>query len=109
MALSIQDSAILSRRVSRLVDGSLVAEHRASPFGPHSPKLIEVLDFLRRNPDAERPRYVVLDLGSEFAIGIRSAGRGEEPLVDGADRYPTRGEAEHAVFLRRLRDYGLQP
>ena len=109
MALSIQDSDILSRRVSLLVDGALLAEHRARPFGPHSPRLIEVLDYLRRNPDPERPRYVVLDMGSEFAIGIRAGRRGEEPLIDGADRYAVRAEAEHAVFLRRLRDYGLQP
>lgn len=108
MTLSTQDQEILARRVRGLVDAALVAEHRERPFGPHSPRLIEVLDFVRRNPDPERPRYLVLDLGpGVFAVGIRAPERGSEPLLDGEDRYPTRAAAEHAVFLRRLRDYGL--
>jgi len=105
--LSIQDSHILTRRVRGLVDPTLVAEHRERPFGPHSPALIEVLDFLRRNPDPELPRYLLLDLGNEFGVGIRASQRGAEPARDGADAYLTRGEAEHAVLLRRLRDYGV--
>ena len=55
MALSLHDAEILARRVRGLVDAELVAEHRERPFGPHSPALIEVLDFLRRNPDPELP------------------------------------------------------
>lgn len=107
MALSLHDQEILRRRVYGLVDDDLLAEHRVRPFGPHSPRLVEVLDFLRRNPDPECPRYLVLDDGEGFAIGVRSSERGAPPTpADEDERFATRGEAEHAVFLRRLADYG---
>lgn len=107
MALSIHDKEILRRRVYGLVDDELLAEHRERPFGPHSPRLIEVLDFLRRNPDPEQPRYLVLDDGEGFEVGMRASERGAPPTsVDDEERFATRGEAEHAVFLRRLADYG---
>ena len=106
MALSIHDKEILRRRVYGLVDDELLAEHRARPFGPHSPRLIEVLDFLRRNPDPERPRYLVLDDGEGFGVGVRGSERGAPPTAVDDERFATRGEAEHAVFLRRLADYG---
>jgi hypothetical protein len=107
VALSLHDAEILRRRVRGLVDDDLVAEHRERPFGPHSPALIEVLDFLRRSPDPAMPRYLVLDDGEGFGLGVRSATRGAPPvpLADGG-RHATRAEAEHAVFLRRLADYG---
>jgi hypothetical protein len=107
MALSIHDREILRRRVHGLVDDELLAEHRERPFGPHSPALIEVLDFLRRNPDPEMPRYLVLDDGEGFEVGVRASERGAPPTSAGdEERFATRGEAEHAVFLRRLADYG---
>jgi hypothetical protein len=107
MALSVLDHDILERRVRGLVDDALIAEHRQRPFGPHSPELIEVLDFLRRNPDPERPRYVVLATADAFAVGHRGRPPGAPATLDGDDRYPTREAAEHAVFLRRLNDYGI--
>jgi hypothetical protein len=106
VTLSLHDEEILRRRVYGLVDEELVAEHRARPFGPHSPALIEVLDFFRRSPDPGQPRYLVLDDGEGFEVGVRSAERGAPPTPLGEDRFATRGEAEHAVFLRRLTDYG---
>jgi hypothetical protein len=106
MALSIHDQEILRRRVLALVDDDLLAEHREQPFGRHSPRLVEVLDFLRRNPDPECPRYLVLDDGEGFGIGVRSSERGAPPTPLDDERFATRGEAEHAIFLRRLRDYG---
>jgi hypothetical protein len=107
VTLSLHDEEILRRRVRGLVDDELLAEHRERPFGPHSPRLIEVLDFLRRNPDPECPRYLVLDDGEGFEVGVRASERGAPPTaVDDDERFATRAEAEHAVFLRRLADYG---
>jgi hypothetical protein len=107
MALSLHDQEILRRRIYTLVDDDLLAEHREQPFGRHSPRLVEVLDFLRRNPDPELPRYLVLDDGEGFEIGVRSSERGAPPTpLPSEERFATRAEAEHAVFLRRLADYG---
>jgi hypothetical protein len=106
VTLSLHDEEILRRRVVGLVDDELVAEHRERPFGPHSPALTEVLDFLRRNPDPELPRYLVLDDGEGFEIGLRAADRGGPPASLGGERLASRAEAEHAVFLHRLADYG---
>jgi hypothetical protein len=108
MRLSIQDQAI-RERLTGVVTRELVAEHRTRPFGPHSPRLGEVLDFLRRNSALNLPRYVVLKDGDAFGVGVRPAERGAPvPRADGAS-FATRAEAEHAVFLRRLADYGLLP
>jgi hypothetical protein len=112
MTLDPSDQAILDRRIRVLVDEPLVAEHRADPLGAvtrHSPPLIEVLHFLRRNADPELPRYLVLRSG--FPPHWRIARRGAtttdpvEPVDD--TTYATREDVEHAVFLRRLADYGL--
>jgi hypothetical protein len=108
MQLSIQDEAI-RERLSGVVSPALVAEHRARPFGPHSPPLCEVLDFLRRNPALDLPRYVVLEDGDAFGVGVRPAERGAPVPPAGDASFATRAEAEHAVFLRRLTDYGLLP
>lgn len=109
MSLSLHDSEILNRRVRGLVDEELLAEHRERPFGPHSPALIEVLDFLRRNPDPERPRYLVLDTGEGFALGARAPSRGDPPVRLDGEVLPSREAAEHLVFRRRLADYGALP
>jgi hypothetical protein len=107
--LSLHDDEILRRRVRGLVDAELLAEHRERPFGPHSPALVEVLAFLRRNPDPELPRYLLLADGRGFGVGMRAAERGAPPMALGGERLQTRAEAEHAVFLRRLADYGALP
>ncbi|GAA0997170.1 hypothetical protein GCM10009555_094240 [Acrocarpospora macrocephala] len=110
MGLSIQDEFIRGNRIRALVTPALLAEARAHPpRGGQSAALVEVLDFLRRNPDPELPRYAVLRTPDGFAVVRRATVRGAPPAPDGADRHATRREAEHAVLLRRLRDYGLLP
>jgi hypothetical protein len=107
MGLTTHDREILRRRVHGLVDDAIVAEHRANPFGPHSPGLAEVLDFLRRSPDPDLPRYLVIDVGDGFAVADRAERAGDPPERLAADLFRTRAEAEHAVFLLRLADYGI--
>lgn len=86
----------------------LIAEQRERPFGPQSPAMIEVLDFLRRSPDPELPRYIVLDTDDGFVLAIRSPAPGGVPIpLPGSERLATRGDAEHAIFLKRLTDYGV--
>jgi N,N-dimethylformamidase len=109
MSLSAADQHILERRVRPLVDAALINEHREHPLGPHSPRLTEVLHFLRRSPDPELRRYVVLRIGRplQWAIGVRPVAHTGEPHLLDELRYATRAAAEHAVFLQRIYDYGL--
>ncbi|MGE4428249.1 MAG: hypothetical protein AB7G37_17485 [Solirubrobacteraceae bacterium] len=107
MALSIHDREIRERRIRPLVTQALLDEHRERPFGPHSPALAEVLDFVRRNPDPERPRYLLLDLGGRWAVAARASAAGGDPIGLGGAEHASRGRAEHDVLRRRLRDVGL--
>jgi hypothetical protein len=109
--LAPADQTILQRRVRPLVTAELVARHGARPFGPHDHDVLEVLHFLRRSPDPELPSYFVLALGEpqRWSVGTRSPGRGEPLEAVDEVTYPTRAAAEHAVFTRRLADYGLLP
>jgi hypothetical protein len=108
MRLAVQDAA-LRDRLGAGMRAELIDEHRRRPFGPHSPALADVLAFLRRNPAPDLPRYVVLVDGDAFAIGVRPARRDAEVPPAGPERFATRAQAEHGVFLRRLADYGLAP
>ncbi|RKN05937.1 hypothetical protein D7319_23515 [Streptomyces radicis] len=107
MALSIQDAEILRTRVRALVTAELVERARAAPAPPYDPDIAEVLDFVRRNPDPDLPRYAIVRCHDGFAIAARAAVRGRPPELVDARRHPDRGAAEHAVLERRLRDLGL--
>ena len=110
MSLSPADQYILDRRVRMLVNRLLIDEHQRQPLGPHSPQLTEVLHFLRRSPDPDLPRYVVLRSRSPsgWVIGVCPTSRGSMPHPLDLHPYKHRAEVEHAVFLRRLSDYGIQ-
>ena len=106
--LPVGERAILERRIRPLVTPELVAEHRERPFGPHSPPLVEVMHFLRRNVARNRPRYVTLREGEPPVWRIGAvAGRGHTFTLLTETAHSSRDQAEHAVFLRRLADYGL--
>lgn len=107
MTLSIQDAHILRTRIAPLVSRELLERFRANPQPPHDADIVEVLDFLRRNPDPELPRYVTVKLQDGFAVAARTAPAGMPPVLVDSARYPDRGAAEYAVIERRLRDYGL--
>lgn len=108
MARSLQDDEILRTRIRPLVTAEFLARARARPYPPYDADIAEVLDFVRRSPDPAMPRYAIVRLAEGFAVAVRSATPGDPPIIlDG--RHPDRGAAEHAVFERRLRDYGIEP
>ncbi|RMB82628.1 hypothetical protein [Streptomyces shenzhenensis] len=106
MALTVQDEVILAR-IKSMVTATLIERAAAQPDPPYPPDVVEVMDFVRRNPDPEKPRYLIVTTEDGFAIGVRSRERGGVPELLGEVPHRTRDEAEHAVFLRRLRDYGV--
>lgn len=101
------DQEILREQVRRRLTPELVEEHRRLPFGPHGSDLVFVLTVLRRFAAALDGKLVILEYDGGLGLGRLSGRRGDGVAPVGARRYATRGEAEHAVFLRRLRDLGL--
>ncbi len=89
----------------------LVAEHRAHPRGAgtqpgvappnHSVDLKRLIDKLRMVPQAGKHTIVETVPWQEYAIGILPGQRGGVVKIT-RERYPTREDAEHAIFLKRL-------
>jgi hypothetical protein len=93
-------------QVAPRITPELIEEHRADPFGRHSIDLEIVLRFLRRDLVNTRPRYVIVaerPYESAFRVG-ENPRRPGAPITVADERYATEEEAQHAVFLRRLRD-----
>lgn len=91
---------------------ALIAEHRRAPRGAasqpgeppplHSRTLRMVIDKLRTVPQAGKHTIVETEPWREYAIGILPGRRGGAVKITN-ERYPTREDAEHAIFLKRLR------
>lgn len=90
----------------------IIAEHRANPRGAaaqpgikppnHSEGLKRLIDKLRMTPQAGKHTIVEVVPWQEYAIGILPGQRGGVIRIT-KERYPTREDAEHAIFLKRLR------
>jgi hypothetical protein len=91
------------------VTKEIVEEHRAKPIGKHSDELERVLIFLRRHHLEMKGKYILVCTKphEEYRIGRLTGGFGPPDLLP--ETYPDRYEAEHAVFLKRLSDAGLEP
>jgi hypothetical protein len=100
---------------------AIIAEHRGNPMyrgtrpGEPAPlnsePLRRLLDRLRAVPQLGKHTIVETQPWVEYTIGILPGWRGA-PIELTDETYPTRGEAEHAIFLKRLRvflqDYGIE-
>lgn len=96
----------LRERVRRLVTPELVAEHEADPREP-SDALTRVLEYFRRAPLAGKYVVVVAGWFSDYRVGVLSGGPGT-PVEIGEESYPSAKAAYHAIFLRRLREFGIE-
>lgn len=89
----------------------IIAEHRAAPRGAatqpglrppnHSEPLKRLIDKLRMTPQAGKHTIVETQPWREYAIGILPGQRGGIVRIT-RERYATREDAEHAIFLKRL-------
>lgn len=98
----------------------IIAEHRAHPRGAasqpgtappnHSPALKRLIDKLRMSPQAGKHTIIETLPWLEYAIGILPGRRGGTVSIT-KERYNSREDAEHAIFLKRLNalldHYGL--
>jgi hypothetical protein len=101
------DREVIARQVAPRITPELIEEHRRVPFGPHSADLALVVNVLRRNCGDLDGKLVVVDRGNGYALARLVGRRGEAVGDDGHERYESRSDAEHAVFLARLVDLGL--
>jgi hypothetical protein len=102
---------ILPYLVERADRERIIAEHRANPVyrgtrpgepAPlHSETLRRLLDKLRAAPQRGKHTIVEIRPWREYAVGILPGHRGGTVEITD-ERYGTRGEAEHAIFLKRL-------
>ncbi|MEM7542620.1 MAG: hypothetical protein AAF384_13710 [Pseudomonadota bacterium] len=100
---------------------AIIAEHRKHPRGAgtrpdegaplQSIGLKRLLDRLRTVPQAGKHTIVETKPWEEYAIGILPGQRGGVVEIT-KETYPTREDAEHAIFLKRLSalcaQYGIE-
>ncbi len=92
-----------------LITDELIEEHHNNPrglHGHHSNALQEVLNFLRMMPVAGEPFVFVAEPHRRYLVGTLS-GRGQDPAIDPNRCFDNETEAVHAVFLDRLKHFGL--
>jgi hypothetical protein len=90
------------------VTPEIIDEHRARPIGKHSDDLERVLTYLRKNHLEMKGKYILVCTKphEEYRIAVIT-GEPDKPPVLLDDAFTDRFEAEHAIFLKRLRDHGL--
>lgn len=99
---------------------ALINEHKLFPRGgptlPGSPPplqsgvLAQLVDYLRTRPQAGKHTIVEKTPWSEYAIGLLPGRRGGTVKIL-KESYPTRDDAEHAIFKKRVKalckEYGI--
>ena len=99
----------LKNKTSR---NALIAEHRKHPRGGptlpgsapplQSGPLAQLVDMLRMVPQKGKHTIVETIPWEEYSIGILPGKRGGTIRIT-KEKYSTREDAEHAIFLKRLR------
>jgi len=102
---------ILPHLIDKESREAIIAEHRAHPRGAatqpgemaplHSKPLARLIDKLRTVPQQGKHTIVETKAWEEYTIGFLPGRRGG--VVELSDeKYATREDAEHAIFLKRL-------
>ncbi|GCL70369.1 hypothetical protein PN4B1_02690 [Paenibacillus naphthalenovorans] len=96
-------------RIKPLITKELIEEHRLNPIGKHSEQLDVVLNFFRRHHEQLEGKYVIVCTKphEEWCIGEHPAVRGERPQLFEDEKFDSREAAEHGLFLKRLRHFGV--
>ena len=108
---------ILPHLVDQDSRNEIIAEHKANPMykgtQPGSPApmysqtLTKLIDKLRVVPQSGKHTIVETKPWEEYTIGILPGHRGGTVKLT-EEKYATRGEAEHSIFLKRLKAYLVQ-
>ena len=102
------EAKIFELEIVPRINAELIEEHRRRPIGKHSDDLERVLIYLRKNHLSMEGKYILVCTKphEEWCIA-EITGQPDMPPVLLDDRYDDRYQAEHGLFLRRLRDNGL--
>ena len=90
--------------LKRLVTERVVEEHRTRPLGQHSEALERLLVYFRRQGQVDKYAILATEAFKAYRIVALSGHWGTAPRVVEDRAYPTRDEAYHALFLRRVQD-----
>ncbi|MGG1661298.1 hypothetical protein [Brevibacillus sp. NRS-1366] len=104
------DKRIFETTIKPLITKELVAEHRVKPIGKHSENLGLVLRYFRRHHEQLEGKYVVVCTKpeKEWHLGEYPDDRGKRPTIFWDESFDSIEAAEHGLFLKRLRKYGVE-
>jgi branched-chain amino acid transport system permease protein len=94
----------LRPRIRALITDELIAEHEATPFGPHSDDLQRVMNFFRRQPQPGKYILVAVKPWEEYRIGTLSGQRGAVVKLLDDEPFANEETALHGIFLKRVAD-----
>ncbi|SHL10117.1 hypothetical protein SAMN05443637_11834 [Pseudonocardia thermophila] len=99
---------ILNNEIKPRISEEVIEEHRRLPIGKHSDDLERILVYLRKNHLTMARKYILVCTvpHREWRIAELSGEPGKPPHLL-PDAFSDRYEAEHGLFLKRLRDNGL--
>ncbi|MEB3370124.1 hypothetical protein [Saccharopolyspora mangrovi] len=99
---------ILDNEIRPRITAEIIEEHRRLPVGKHSDELERILIYLRKHHMVMAGKYILVCTvpHQEWCIA-EITGEPDQPprLLD--ETYSDRFEAEHGLFVKRLRDNGL--
>ncbi|MGH8428852.1 MAG: ABC transporter permease subunit, partial [Solimonas sp.] len=94
----------LREELKKLVTNELIAEHQRTPGGRRSDALERVLTYFRRVAVADKYAIVAEKPFAAYRIVALSGQRGMPPRLVDDQVYASPEEAQHGVFLKRVRD-----
>lgn len=103
------DEFILQKKIKPLVTNELIEEHRRNSIGKHSPNLMKVLNYLRRHHEEIENKYLIINIEPhrKWCIGQHPGERGKGYTIFTDEFFDSREDAEHGLFVKRLKKQKL--
>lgn len=104
------DMRLFETTIKPLITKELIEEHRKNPIGKHSDDLGLVLRFFRRHHEQLEGKDVVICTtpNKEWHLGVYPGERGKGPTIFWEESFDSIEAAEHGLFLKRLKKYGVE-
>ncbi|MCP1358015.1 hypothetical protein [Aneurinibacillus migulanus] len=104
------DKRIFETVIKPLITKELIEEHRMNPIGKHSENLGLVLRYFRRHHEQLEGKDVIICTKpeEEWHLGEYPDERGKRPTIFLDESFGSVEAAEHGLFLKRLKKYGVE-